>query len=57
MRRTLLTVRGVAIPSYPAMLYLGAVLGIVAQNAAANAAGLPPARVCTWRRWCYSPSH
>jgi phosphatidylglycerol:prolipoprotein diacylglycerol transferase len=45
VRPTLLTVRGFAVPSYPAMLYLGAVLGIVLQNAAANAAALPSGRV------------
>ena len=45
MRRTLLTVGGIRVPSYPAMLYLGTVLGIVAQNAAANSVGLPSARV------------
>ena len=42
---TLITVRGIRIPSYPAMLCLGVLLGMLAQNAAANAAGLPSARV------------
>ena len=45
MRPVLLTLRGFGIPSYPAMFYVGVVLGVVAQNAAANAAGLPSARV------------
>jgi phosphatidylglycerol---prolipoprotein diacylglyceryl transferase len=45
MRPTLLTLRGIEVPSYPAMFYVGAILGIVAQNAAANAAGLPSGRV------------
>jgi phosphatidylglycerol---prolipoprotein diacylglyceryl transferase len=45
MRPTLITLRGRRVPSYPAMLYLGVLFGMVAQNAAANAAGLPTARV------------
>jgi phosphatidylglycerol---prolipoprotein diacylglyceryl transferase len=45
MRPTLMTVRGMRVPSYPAMFYLGVVLGMVAQNAAANAAGLSSAHV------------
>ena len=45
MRPTLLTVHGLRVPSYPAMLYLGVALGIVAQNFAAHAAGIPAGRV------------
>jgi phosphatidylglycerol:prolipoprotein diacylglycerol transferase len=45
MRPTLVTVHGVRIPSYPALFYLGVILGMVAQNAAANAAGLSSGRV------------
>jgi prolipoprotein diacylglyceryltransferase len=45
MRPILLTLRGVEVPSYPAMFYVGVVLGMVAQNAAANGAGLPSGRV------------
>jgi phosphatidylglycerol:prolipoprotein diacylglycerol transferase len=45
VRPTLLTVRGVAVPSYPAMLCLGIVLGVVVQNAAANDAGIAADRV------------
>jgi phosphatidylglycerol:prolipoprotein diacylglycerol transferase len=41
----LLTVRGIGVPSYPAMLCLGIAIGAVAQNVAANAAGVPPVRV------------
>jgi len=45
MRPILLTLRGFDVPSYPAMFYVGVVLGVVAQNAAANAEGLPSGRV------------
>ena len=45
MRPTLLTVRGVRVPSYPAMLWLGIVLGVVVQNAAAHDAGIAADRV------------
>jgi phosphatidylglycerol:prolipoprotein diacylglycerol transferase len=45
MRPTLITLRGLRVPSYPAMFYLGVLLGVLAQNAAANAAGLSSARV------------
>lgn len=45
MRPTLLTVRGLRVPSYQAMFCLGVTLGVVAQNAAANAAGLSAVRV------------
>jgi len=37
--------RGRAVPSYPAMLYLGVVFGLVAGDVAANASGLNGARV------------
>ena len=45
MRPVLFAWRGVRIHSYPAMLYVGMVLGIAAGNIAANAAGLASARV------------
>ncbi len=45
MRPTLVAVRGMQVPSYQAMFYLGVVLGVVAQNAAAHAAGISPVRV------------
>jgi prolipoprotein diacylglyceryltransferase len=45
MRPTLITVRGIRVPSYPAMLYLGVLFGMVAQNAAAHSTGLPTAQV------------
>src|SRR5439155_2495456 len=45
MRPVLFTWRGHAVPSYPAMLYVGLVLGLVAGNLAANATGLDGARV------------
>jgi phosphatidylglycerol:prolipoprotein diacylglycerol transferase len=45
MRPVLYHWRGRAIPSYPAMLYLGLVFGLVAGNVAANAAVLNGARV------------
>ncbi len=45
MRPVLFAWHGVRIYSYPAMLYLGMVLGIVAANYAANLAGLDSARV------------
>jgi len=35
----------VAIPTYPVLLYVGVVAGVVAQNAVANADGLPSGRV------------
>src|SRR5215472_8513458 len=40
MRRVLFRWGGVAIHSYPAMLWLGIVLGLVAQEVAANARGI-----------------
>ena len=45
MRRVLFHWHGVKIYSYPAMLYLGLVFGVVAGNYAANLAGLNSARV------------
>ncbi len=45
MRPILFRWRGHAVPSYPAMLYLGVVFGLVAGNVAANAAGLAGGRV------------
>jgi phosphatidylglycerol:prolipoprotein diacylglycerol transferase len=45
MRPVLLQWRGRRIRSYPALCYVGLVLGIAAQNAAANAAGLATVRV------------
>ncbi len=45
MRPVLFAWHGFRIHSYPAMLYLGIVLGIAAGNLAANAAGLPSLRV------------
>lgn len=45
MRPILLTWRSVTIPSYPALLYLGLVFGLVAQNWVANRAGLPAGRI------------
>jgi phosphatidylglycerol---prolipoprotein diacylglyceryl transferase len=45
MRPVLFTWRGRAVPSYPAMLYLGLVLGLAAGNVAAHAGGLDGARV------------
>ncbi|MGH2556034.1 MAG: prolipoprotein diacylglyceryl transferase [Actinomycetota bacterium] len=45
MRPVLFHWLGRAIPSYPAMLYLGLVFGLVAGNVAAKAAGLNGARV------------
>lgn len=45
MRPVLFVWRGVTVYSYPAMLYLGMVLGVVAGNYASNAAGLDSARV------------
>jgi phosphatidylglycerol:prolipoprotein diacylglycerol transferase len=44
MRRILFSWHGITIHSYPAMLYLGLVLGIVGGNYAANQAGLDSAR-------------
>jgi phosphatidylglycerol:prolipoprotein diacylglycerol transferase len=45
LRPLLFEWRGVRIWSYPACFCLGVVLGVIAQNAAANAAGLNSARV------------
>jgi phosphatidylglycerol:prolipoprotein diacylglycerol transferase len=45
MRRVLFRWRGVSVPSYPAMLYLGLVFGAAAGNWAANRARLPSGRV------------
>ncbi|HKP17851.1 MAG TPA: prolipoprotein diacylglyceryl transferase family protein [Gaiellaceae bacterium] len=45
MRPTLVVLRGIRVPSYQAMFCLGVTLGVVAQNAAANAAGLSAPRV------------
>jgi phosphatidylglycerol:prolipoprotein diacylglycerol transferase len=45
MRRILFTVRGYRVYSYPALLYVGLVLGVVVGNARAHAAGLPAGRV------------
>jgi phosphatidylglycerol:prolipoprotein diacylglycerol transferase len=44
MRPILLQWRGIVIWSYPAMVYLGLLAGIVAGDAAAHVAGLEPAR-------------
>jgi phosphatidylglycerol---prolipoprotein diacylglyceryl transferase len=44
VNRTLVRVGGVAIPSYPAMLYLGCVSGVLAGAAVAGDAGLEPGR-------------
>lgn len=45
MRQVLFHWRGVEIYSYPAMLYLGLVFGIIAGNYVANMAGLNSARI------------
>jgi phosphatidylglycerol---prolipoprotein diacylglyceryl transferase len=45
MRPILFRWRGLTIPSYPAMLYLGLVAGVAAGNLAAHAAGLDALRV------------
>lgn len=45
MRPVLFTVRGRPIPSYPAMLYVGVVFGLVVGNVAANAMGMDGAKV------------
>src|SRR5437867_504509 len=45
MRPVLFRWRRHAIPSYPAMLYLGMVAGLAAGNLAAHALGLNPVRV------------
>jgi phosphatidylglycerol---prolipoprotein diacylglyceryl transferase len=45
VRRVLFRWRGTTIYSYPALLYLGLVLGIVVGNVAAHRTSLPPARV------------
>ena len=42
MRRVLFRIRGVPIYSYPAMLYVGIVLGLYAQLYAGQQAGVPP---------------
>jgi prolipoprotein diacylglyceryltransferase len=46
MRPILFTWRGVRVWSFPALAYLGITLGMIAQNLAANAAGLD-----TWGVW------
>jgi len=45
MRRVLFRWRGLTVWSYPAMLYVGLVFGVVAGNVAAHAAGLDALRV------------
>jgi phosphatidylglycerol:prolipoprotein diacylglycerol transferase len=45
MRRVLWSWRGIEVYSYPALLYLGLVFGVVAGNYVANLAGLDSARV------------
>jgi phosphatidylglycerol:prolipoprotein diacylglycerol transferase len=45
MRRVLFRWRGFTVWSYPAMLYVGLVFGVIAGNVAAHAAGLDPLRV------------
>jgi prolipoprotein diacylglyceryltransferase len=45
MRRVLFRWRGLTVWSYPAMLYVGLVLGVIAGNYAAHTAGLDPLRV------------
>jgi phosphatidylglycerol:prolipoprotein diacylglycerol transferase len=45
MRPVLFRLRGIPIYSYPAMLYVGFVLGVLAGNAAAHASGLDAFRV------------
>jgi prolipoprotein diacylglyceryltransferase len=45
MRRVLFTVAGYRVYSYPAMLYVGLVLGVIVGNSRAHAAGLPAGRV------------
>lgn len=45
MYRVLFHWRGIKIHSYPALLYLGLLLGIISGNYAANRAGLPTARI------------
>jgi phosphatidylglycerol:prolipoprotein diacylglycerol transferase len=45
MRRVLWARNGLTLYSFPAFQYLGLVCGMIAQNAAANAAGLDAARV------------
>lgn len=45
MRPVLFNWRGITVWSYPAMLYLGLVMGVVAGNVVAHAAGLDAARV------------
>lgn len=45
MRRVLFTIRGRRVWSYPAMLYVGVVLGLVVGNVAANLRGLDGTRV------------
>jgi prolipoprotein diacylglyceryltransferase len=50
MRRVLFVCFGVPAPSYPAMLYVGIVLGLYAQLGAARGVGLDVGRVlaATW---------
>jgi prolipoprotein diacylglyceryltransferase len=45
IRPILFTFRGIRVPSYPALMYIGMVLGIAATNVAANSMGLNAARV------------
>lgn len=45
MRRILFSLGGIPIYSYPAMLYAGLVLGVLASIRVASTAGLPPMRV------------
>jgi phosphatidylglycerol---prolipoprotein diacylglyceryl transferase len=45
MRRVLFRWRGLTVWSYPAMLYVGLVFGVVASNVAAHSAGLDALRV------------
>src|SRR5919198_765468 len=45
MRPVLFTWRGLTIYSYPAMLYIGLVLGVIAGNLIAHANGIYPLRV------------
>jgi prolipoprotein diacylglyceryltransferase len=45
MKRVLFRWRGLTVWSYPAMLYVGLVVGVIAGNYAAHTAGLDPLRV------------
>jgi phosphatidylglycerol---prolipoprotein diacylglyceryl transferase len=45
MRRVLFRLRGLAVPSYPALLYVGIVVGLLGARSAAVDALLPPTRV------------